>query len=127
MLVLPLIVFGFYLIPILLIWQVPRPLLLAALVLSVVAPCIWLLITLIGDGSAVTRLGLNWFILPYLALAVVAGFVMGRIALPIARWFGQVHPRGVVPTWIVAIAFLPGVAFYLFMGTQAGTLFNPAP
>ncbi|MDB5585893.1 MAG: hypothetical protein JWP26_863 [Devosia sp.] len=127
MLVLPLIVFGFYLIPILLIWQVPRPLLLAALVLTVVAPAIWLLVTLIGDGSAAARLGLPWSVLVYLALAIVAGIIMGRIALPIAHWFARVHPRGVVPTWIVAIVFLPGVAFYLLMGAQAGTLFNPAP
>ncbi|MDB5530320.1 MAG: hypothetical protein JWR51_3423 [Devosia sp.] len=127
MFVLPLIVFGFYLIPILLTWTVPRPVLLAAVVLTTIAPAIWLLVTIIGDSSAATRLGLTWSVLVYLALAIVAGIIMGRIALPIARWFARVHPRGVVPTWIVAIVFLPGLAFYLLMGAEAGTLFNPAP
>jgi hypothetical protein len=125
MLILSLITFGFYLVPILFTWMGRRPLLLAAVALTIVVPAIWLFVSVLRDPRSVAEL--NWWFPLYLALAAAIGLVMARVALAVARWFGQVHPRGVVPTWIVAIVFLPAVVFYFLMGPHAGVAPAPAP
>ena len=126
MIVLPLIVFGFYLVPILLLALAPRGWVLAVIVLVIVLPAIYLIVEAVRGSGGPGAMGFGWSILVSLALAVLAGVVVGLVARALARMFARIHPRGVIPTWIVAMTLVPGLAFYAMMGAQQGTLFSPA-